>query len=96
MKRIFCVTRKKYKEFKIPKISYIHYKILLVFKNIDEKKKLFYCRNYELQIGIPRSPIGLKICEITTGIKKYKSIIKKKRKKHDKIVLLAKDKSSTM
>ena len=45
-------------------------------------------------IGIPlqttSSEIGLKICEITEGIKKYKSIIKKKKKKHDKIVLLAK------
>ena len=32
----------------------------------------------------------LKICVITVGIKKHKSIIKKKKKKHDKIVLLAK------
>ena len=29
---------------------------------------------------------------ITAGIKKYKSIIKKKKKKHEKIVLLRKDK----
>ena len=29
-------------------------------------------------------------CAMTAGIKKYKSIIKKKKKKHDKIVLLAK------
>ena len=36
------------------------------------------------------SAIGLKICVITAGIKKYKSIIQKKRKKHDKIILLAK------
>ena len=35
------------------------------------------------------SAIGLKICAITAGIKKYKSIIKKKKKKHDKIVLQA-------
>ena len=37
-------------------------------------------------IGITSSAIGLKICAITAGIKKYKSIIKKKKKKHDKIV----------
>ena len=43
-------------------------------------------------IGITSSAIGLKICAITAGIKKYKSIIKKKKKKHDKIVLLAKSK----
>ena len=45
-------------------------------------------------VGIPleitSSAIGSKICAITAGIKKYKSIIKKKKKKHNKIVLLAK------
>ena len=41
-------------------------------------------------IGITSSSIRLKICAKTAGIKKYKSIIKKKKKKHDKIVLLAK------
>ena len=33
---------------------------------------------------------------ITAGIKKYKSIIKKKKKKHDKIVLLRKTKLNTI
>ena len=32
------------------------------------------------------------MCAITAGIKKYKSIIKKKKKKHDKKVSLAKSK----
>ena len=32
----------------------------------------------------------LEICAITVGIKKYKSIIKKKKKKHGKKVFLAK------
>ena len=41
-------------------------------------------------IGITSSPIGLKICAIAAGIKKYKSIIKKRKKKHDKIALLSK------
>ena len=45
-----------------------------------------------ISIGITSSTIGLKIFAITAGIKKYKSIIKKKKKKHDKIVLLAKSK----
>ena len=40
-------------------------------------------------IGIPVA-IRLKICVITTGINQYMSIIKKKKKKHDKIILLAK------
>ena len=42
-----------------------------------------------IPIGITSSTKGLKICAITTGIKKYKSIIMKKKKKHYKIVLLA-------
>ena len=44
-------------------------------------------------VGISASSaVGLKICEITEGSKKYQSIIKKKRKRHDKIVSLAKTK----
>ena len=41
-----------------------------------------------IQIGITSSAIRLKICAIISGIKNYKSITKKKLKKHDKIVLL--------
>ena len=40
--------------------------------------------------------IGLKIFAITGGIKKYKSVIKKIKKKHDKIVLLAKSKLNSI
>ena len=45
-----------------------------------------------IPIGITSSAIWLKIWLITTGIKKYYLIIKTKKKKHDKIVLLAKSK----
>ena len=45
-------------------------------------------------IGITSSVVGTNICAITAVIKQYKSIIKKK-KKHDKIVLLGKDKLSS-
>ena len=38
-----------------------------------------------LGIGVMSSAVRLKICVITTGIKNYKSIMKKK---HDKLVLL--------
>ena len=48
-----------------------------------------------IPIGIMCSAIGLKICVITAGIKNYKSIIKKKKKKHDKI-LLAKSKFNSV
>ena len=39
-----------------------------------------------ITIGITRSVIGLQICAITAGIKKYKPIIKKRKKNHEKIV----------
>ena len=38
------------------------------------------------------SAVGLESFAITAGIKKYESIIKKNKKKYDKIVLLAKSK----
>ena len=38
------------------------------------------------------SAIVLRICAITAGIQKYKWTIKKKKEKHDKMVLLAKSK----
>ena len=49
-----------------------------------------------IPIGIASSTIGLNTCLTTAGIKMYKSIIKKKRKKHDKIVLLAKSKLNSI
>ena len=47
-------------------------------------------------VGITSSPVGIKICAITAGIKKHKSIIKKNKKKHVKIVLLGKTKLNIM
>ena len=40
--------------------------------------------------------LGIKICTIAAGIKKYKSIIKNKKKKHVKIVLLGKKQLNTI
>ena len=51
-------------------------------------------------VGIPIEimsiAVGLKICQITARIEKYKSIIKKKKKKHNKIVLLVKSKLNSI
>ena len=41
----------------------------------------FHFISVEIAIGIASSTIGLKICVTTSGIMKYKSIIKKKRGK---------------
>ena len=45
-----------------------------------------------IPIGITNSAIGLNVCVITSGIKKYRSIIKRKKKQYDKILSLAKSK----
>ena len=42
------------------------------------------------------SAIALKVCVITAAVRRYKSIIKKKKKKHNKIVLLAKAKLNSI
>ena len=47
-------------------------------------------------LGITSSVIRRKICAIIAWIKKYKSIRKKKRKNHEKIVLLRKDRLNTI
>ena len=49
-----------------------------------------------LPVFITSSAVAVKICAINAGIKNYKSIIKKKKKKHDKIVLVEKDKLNTV
>ena len=59
-------------------------------KTITQKSLI---RPLDILIGIPSSAAIIEICVISAGIKKYKSFIKKNKKnKHDKIVLLGKDK----
>ena len=41
-------------------------------------------------VGITSFAVRLKICAVTAGIKNYKSVIKKKKKKYDKIMPLEK------
>ena len=49
-----------------------------------------------ITIGITSSVVGLRSCVINAAIKKRKSIIKKKKRKHDKVVLLAKSKLNSI
>ena len=53
---------------------------------------LLFC----VPVDITSSAVGIKICATIAGIEKYKSIIKKKKKKHDKIVLAGKNKLNTI
>ena len=45
-----------------------------------------------IPVGITSSAVGIKVCAIIAGIKKYKSVIKKEKKKHAKILFLGKNK----
>ena len=47
-------------------------------------------------VFITTSAIWIKICVIAAGIKNYKSIIKNKKKNHDNIVFLGKNKLKEM
>ena len=49
-----------------------------------------YASLIRIPIEIMSSAVVQKSCAITAGIKKQRSIVKKKKKKHDKIVFLAK------
>ena len=49
-----------------------------------------------ISIGIASASVGVKTHPITAGIKKYKSIAKKKRKRHNQMVLLAKTKLNSI
>ena len=53
---------------------------------------LFYHSLFDLYSYRNFKFFKLKICATTAGIKKYRSIIKKKIKKHNKMALLAKAK----
>ena len=55
-----------------------------------------FCFFNGIPIGITGYAIGLKIYIITAGIKRYESINKKFKKKHDEIVLLAKSKLNSI
>ena len=40
-------------------------------------------------VDVASSVLRLKICAIAAGVKKYNLVIKKKKKRHDKVLLLA-------
>ena len=86
---------KKHKKVSII-LDYTEQFLILVFVITRCDSISFFASIVCITIGITSSAVGLKICAITAGIKKYKSIIKSKKKKHDKIVLLAKTKLNSL
>ena len=73
-------------------LNYIEHFLILGSTVTGSVSISVYASLVGIPIGITSSAIGLKIFVITAAIKKYKLIIKKKKKKPDKTVLLAKSK----
>ena len=76
-------------------LDYIEYQLILIF-TVSGCISISAFALAGIHIGITSSEIELKICVITAGIKKYKLIIKKEKKKHDKIALLAKSRLNSV
>ena len=69
--------------------------LLIIISTITRCVSIFaFASLVGIPISIASLKIGLKICVRTAGMKKYKSINKKK--KHDKIVLIAKSKLNSI
>ena len=85
------LTREKYKKT-CKYLNYVKHLLIIVSIVIGFVSISAFASLVCVPVGLTNSAVGIKICAITTAIKKYKSIIKKKKKKHDKIVLLGKDK----
>ena len=71
-------------------LNYIEHFLTLVFAVTICISISCFASLIDISKGIMSSIIGLNICAIIARIKTYKSIIKKKEKKHDEVVLLAK------
>ena len=77
-------------------LNYIQHLIILASAITGCISISVFASFFGVSIGIPSSTIGLIVCAITARIKKYNSIIKKKKKKHDEIVLFAKSELNCM
>ena len=77
-------------------LNYIEHFVILASTVTECISVAVFASLLGILIDIMSFVIGLKMCATTAGIKKYKSIIKKKKKKHDKIVLLAKAKLNSI
>ena len=86
------LRRKKQKEV-CATLNYIEHFLNLTSTVTENVSISAFASLFGIPIGITSSAIGLKYFTITVEIKTYKSIINKKKKKHDIILLLAKSKS---
>ena len=77
-------------------VNYIEHVLILTFSITGCISISAFASLCGIPVGTTSSEIELKICAIAAGIRKVKSIIKKKKKDHDKIVLLAKSKLNSI
>ena len=75
-------------------LNYVEKLLILVSSGTGCVSISAFASLFCVPVGITSSAVGLNICAIMAGIKKYKSIIKKK--KHDKMLVLEKNKSNTI
>ena len=60
----------------------------MLVRNINRLAKQFLLLLLSgIPVGSTCSVVGLKTCTLTTGVKKYKSLIKKKRKKYNNVFI---------
>ena len=77
-------------------MNYIHHSLTLISTITGYVSISAFASMVGILIGITNSVIGLKTCVVTARIKIYKSINKKNKKKHDKVVLLPKFKLNSI
>ena len=87
---------KSTKRFNFTTLNYINHFLILWLTIIGCVSISAFSSVADIPIGTGSSTIGLKMCAIAAGIEKRKSIIKKRKKKHEKIVLLAKSKLNSI
>ena len=82
------ISKKHKKVCKV--LNYIDHSLIVISTTTGCVSIYYFASLVGIPIGITSSASGLKICVITTGIKKYKSyksVNKRKKKKHHRIQL---------
>ena len=73
-------------------LKYIEHFLIFAYTIVECFSISAFASLLAIPVEITSFVIGLNICAITAGIKNYNSILKKKKKKHDKVALLANSK----
>ena len=77
-------------------LNYIEHLLILVSALTLSVSISDFDSSVNISVGMTSSALWIKICAIFAGIKMYKPIIKKKKKKHDKKVLWANNNLSSI